>query len=392
MYYVKCNVVRGKHITTNEFIEIAKKVHGDKYNYSVTDLKHRDNKRRILIVCPIHGVFSQRVDSHLNGQGCKFCANIDKIKDTENFIIESNDKHNNKYSYEKTDLLCRDELCKVIITCPIHGDFKMAPNNHLNGKGCPLCGIEKQKISKTLTNDEFIYKAKLKHNNKYHYEKTDLLCRDEFGKVIITCPIHGDFKITPNNHLFGQGCRFCGIDGRAKKLSMTTQDFIKKSNEIYNNKYSYTKTDLMNRDEDGKVIITCSIHGDFKMSPSNHLSKHECPFCNVSKAEKEIKDLLIENGIVFEEQKRFEWLGKQSLDFYLPQHNVAIECQGLQHFKSIEYFGGDKSFKHREELDNEKLKLCKENNVRLLYYANYKLDFPYKVHTDKKILLEAIKL
>jgi len=82
------------------------------------------------------------------------------------------------------------------------------------------------------------------------------------------------------------------------------------------------------------------------------------------------------------------WLGQQHLDFYLPKFNVAIECQGEQHFNSFEYFGGEKSFKERLERDERKKILCKENNVPLLYYAASKHD---GVYNDKELLLKEIK-
>ena len=69
-------------------------------------------------------------------------------------------------------------------------------------------------------------------------------------------------------------------------------------------------------------------------------------------------------------KKNLSWLGKQSLDFYLPKYDIAIECQGIQHFEPIEFFGGEKMFEYRKNLDRNKLKLCTENNVNL-FYINY---------------------
>lgn len=79
---------------------------------------------------------------------------------------------------------------------------------------------------------------------------------------------------------------------------------------------------------------------------------------------------LDEYNIKYERQKRFDWLGRQSLDFYLPDFNIAIECQGEQHFKPIKHFGGEERFKKVIERDNKKLKLCNENNIDI-FYINY---------------------
>ena len=58
-----------------------------------------------------------------------------------------------------------------------------------------------------ITKEEFIQRASTIHNNKYLYDKVNYV--NTSTKVTITCPIHGDFKQTPNNHLQGQGCQKC---------------------------------------------------------------------------------------------------------------------------------------------------------------------------------------
>ena len=78
------------------------------------------------------------------------------------------------------------------------------------------------------------------------------------------------------------------------------------------------------------------------------------------------------------------------MDFYLPTYNTAIECQGKQHFESVEYFGGIDEFKKRKLRDKIKFQECIDNNVRLLYYADYDYDFPYEVIKDKDKLLSII--
>ena len=114
--------------------------------------------------------------------------------------------------------------------------------------------------------------------------------------------------------------------------------------------------------------------------------------CKTSHMENEIRILLKENNINFEEQKKFDWLGLQSLDFYLPDHNIAIECQGLQHFISVDYFGGNEGLLKRSALDDNKKKFCEENGIKIIYYANYdNFTFPYNVITDKKEIISILK-
>ena len=90
------------------------------------------------------------------------------------------------------------------------------------------------------------------------------------------------------------------------------------------------------------------------------------------------------------DRNTFPWLDKQHLDFYLPEYNIAIECQGEQHFKPIKHFGGDEELKLVSIRDKRKRKLCNKHNIKIVYYTNYELDFPYEVITTRKCLLESI--
>ena len=124
---------------------------------------------------------------------------------TKEFEDKSNEVHNNFYSYEK--VIYTNNHTRVIITCPKHGDFEQRPYHHLQGSGCPKCGVERQ----TLTQKEFEEKANKIHNNWYSYKKVVYI--NAHIKVIITCPKHGDFEQIPNKHLIGQGCPQCAIGG-----------------------------------------------------------------------------------------------------------------------------------------------------------------------------------
>lgn len=68
--------------------------------------------------------------------------------------------------------------------------------------------------------------------------------------------------------------------------------------------------------------------------------------------------------------KDLKWLGKQSLDFYLPEYNIAIECQGIQHFVTVDVFGGEERYRLNIKRDLFKYNKCASNNIKLLYYVN----------------------
>ena len=360
-----------------EFLEKAFKIHGNKYDYS--KVEYVNSKTKVCIICPIHGEFYQEPRLHISGCGCKQCATNKKkyFLNEKTFIEQSQKKHNNKYDYSKVEYI--NNSTKVCIICPIHGEFWQSPDNHYMGKGCPKCN------GGTLyTKDIFLSKSQQIHNNKYDYSKVNYI--NSKTKVIITCPIHGDFEQTPSSHLNGNGCPKC-----ANVLKKTVEQFINESNKIHNNKYNYSKVNYINSKT--KVIITCPIHGDFEQIPSSHLKGVGCPCCKESHLERDIANFLIENEIKFIRQKKFSWLNKQSLDFYIPEYNVAIECQGEQHFKcsKTSSFFNEEKVEKIKKLDDKKKMLCDNNYVKLLYFSDLQVDTPYYVFNSKEELLQEIK-
>ena len=369
----KCN-----EITTEEFIRRAKEIHGDKYDYSKTIYVRHDVN--VTIICPIHGEFEMSPRGHLSGCGCRECANDDKKLSQEEFIEKAKSVHGDKYDYSK--VVYMGYRSKITITCPIHGDFEQDVGGHLIGHGCPKCGLQKISVANSSDRDEFIKKAKEIHGDVYDYSKVEY--KGYQSKVIIICPIHGEFEQTPEMHLAGRGCRKCSDE----KRRMTIEEFINRSNEIHCNKYDYSKS--IYTGYNNNLIITCPIHGDFEQRPHNHLRGAGCPACNQSKLENFIRKHLLENNIPFIYQHSWPWLTyilSMRVDFFLPDLNIAIECQGLQHFEPVDYFGGEEGFEKCIDRDKRKLDLCENHGIKMIYFSNLstgaeEYQYPYKVYED----------
>ena len=104
--------------------------------------------------------------------------------------------------------------------------------------------------------------------------------------------------------------------------------------------------------------------------------------------------LLTKENILFERQRSFPWLkNKKSLllDFYLPERNIAIECQGIQHFQPVEFFGSEVAYEEATQRDKVKYELCKENGIRILYFSDKVYNFFEKIYTEDNDILEEIK-
>ena len=303
-----------------------------------------------------------------------------KKKTKEEFIKDARKKHGDKYDYSNVEYV--NNATKICIKCPKHGEFWQTPISHLRSCGCPRCGG-----TGVLTKEEFIKKAKEIHGDKYDYSKVNYV--NAHTKVCIICGEHGEFWQYPADHTNGHGCPKCGDENSREKRSSTKEKFIKKANETHKGKYDYSQVKYVNCDT--KVCIICHEHGEFKQTPDNHLQGHGCPKCNLSHLERSVMNYLDDMGITYDYQKRFNWLGKQSLDFYLPDYNVGIECQGGQHFFPVERFGGDKTFKQTLQRDKRKKALCEKHGVKLLYFGNipnYDTFLGEVVHDDVQYLID----
>lgn len=368
-----------KKKTTKEFIQGAKEIYGDLFSFD-EETKYLNNKTKVTVICKFHGRVKVQPDNFLHKHsGCPICSRVKK-KAFEEFEEQANFIHNNKYHYDKESYINTQTKTKII--CPIHGEFWQTPNNHLNGRGCSKCN------GMNISSNERIKCAKTLYNGFYDYSKSDFNRVKENTTVI--CPIHGEFITTYDRHVNQhQGCPKCG--GTRK---LTQEEFIEKLKETFGDKYDYSKTEYINMRT--KVTLICPIHGDFVKMPMELLyNKCGCPQCikdnKISVLEEEIKNCLDKHNIKYEQYKSFEWLGKLSYDFYLPDYNAAIECQGKQHFGQ----GGwskDYNFQEQFERDERKHKLSLENGVNLLYFSNVRPKNEYlgKVFIDKNDLLKSL--
>lgn len=252
----------------DDFIAKARKIHGDKYDYSKVEYVNANTK--VLIICPKHGEFLCSPSNHLKGRGCPKC--IGRFKTTDEFIKQARAIHGDKYDYSKTEYVnCKTE---VTIICPKHGEFKTKPSTHLNGHGCPLCSGGRQ-----YSLEEFLRKSKIIHGDKYDYSK--VIYTKSNKKVCIICPKHGEFWQTPVDHLQGKGCFKCAIDKHAENDKFTKEEFINKARMIHGDKYDYSKVEYINSIT--PICIICPKHGEFWQIPNNHLRGKGCSICQQKK-------------------------------------------------------------------------------------------------------------
>ena len=442
-----------KKLTTKEYIQKAREIHGDKYDYSKTD--YINSRTKVCIICPEHGPFFQVANAHLQGQGCPVCSN--NIKITTSLLLEKIRKiYGDKYDYSKVEYV--NNSTKVCIICPEHGSFFQTPNQLLSKKkGCHKCGNRK------IYNEfDFIQNAKEIHGDKYDYSQVNYI--DSRTKVCIICPEHGPFFQTPNNHIIGQGCPKCANKQRNISKTKSKEEFILSARKIHGYKYDYSKVEYVNNktkvciidikdnkefwqtpanhlkgfghnyrnkrnlDENEYIEKAKNIYGDlydynninyknlrsdislyckekdengnehgyFLVNATYHLNGRCCPLCSGSSYEKIISNELHKNNINFIYQcgkRKLKCIDNLFLDFYLPEYNIAIECQGKQHFIYNTFFHINKTKDNFKDNDIKKYQLCKNNNIDLIYFIPYDFEkYDVSFYNDKKIFKDVNKL
>lgn len=328
-----------------EWIEKVEKIHNYKYDYS--KVNYINLLTPVLIICPEHGEFHQRPSHHAHGKGCPICGfrkkshdtfinelnklkpnisviseykgvkesilvkcNIDgyewkttpwymlkkdlgncpecvKLVNKNEFIRNANIKHNNKYDYSKVNYL--NVNTKVCIICPEHGEFWQIPKDHLRNGGCDKCGRELSIKGRTKPKEDFLLACKQIHGDYYNFSNINYT--NTMTKISVICPEHGEFTISPEKMLTGQGCRLCGINKATIKKTKTRKQFLEecyKSHTGYT--YDYSKSEY--KSDKALIRIIChkkdengDEHGEFWQTPGNHISKSQgCPICGRNKS------------------------------------------------------------------------------------------------------------
>lgn len=295
------------------------------------------------------------------------------FKDTpEEFVKKAEARHGKgRYDYSEA-ILEYGKKEKVHITCNICGHrFPQNPHMHVFGNGCPKCNP----FPSSYTTET--YKEKLAETHP-HLEMISEYGKDNDDEITVRCKKHGTItKTTPHRISANKFvCRKCYDEHRVeeirKKMSAEFSKFLE--NSIYPKKYDISNIVYVNNRT--PVQLVCPIHGNFELTPfSMKMKGTGCPKCKESHLERDISILLDDAKIEHNRWHRDKWLGLLSLDFFIPEYNVAIECQGDQHVD-----GREDTFMRREgnmfadslERDLRKNRLCKEHGIDMIYILNKK--------------------
>lgn len=264
-----------KRVTTTDFINRAREVHGDRYDYS--KVTYVIAKNYVTIICPEHGEFEQWPSNHCAGYGCPGCGG-NKPLTLDGFIERANKIHKGRYDYSSVEF--KNVESKIEIKCLDHGSFLQRLFSHLKGFGCPRCGRAVTGKKLCHSRKRFVEDARLAHGDRYDYSQVKYV--NALSKVTIVCPVHGAFRQSPASHIRDVGCPKCGIDRAAAKTTKTTEYFVREAREVHGDRYDYSKVKYKTMKE--KVEIICEVHGSFWQVAVNHIkgNKAGCPGCAFS--------------------------------------------------------------------------------------------------------------
>ena len=332
-------------LTTDKFIEKAKKVHGDKYDYSLTNYEH--SKLPVIIKCSKHDkTFKTTPTVFLSGcVGCHKCitdkrSNNRKKHNTQSIIEKFKNIHGDKYDYSLVSY--ENWKIPVKIKCLQHNRiFEIKPYYFISGQlGCYLCTIEKKRTS-LLKYDPvtIINKFKSIHGNKYDYSLVKYI--DTKKKIKIICPKHGIFEQTPVSHITGRGCKKCGYELNAQNQAMPNKG--KSLGELYPNILNIWDWNSNNKSpfevsygSKSRVHLICKEGHKHTKSANYITSVNSCVQCN------QIKQKSTPELILLYELKYFykeisatpEIINGQSVDILIKSKKIIIEYDGIYFHKN----------------------------------------------------------
>jgi len=207
-------------------------------------------------------------------------------KDLNVIISELREEHKDFFFSDN----CISTDLNIEILCLKHDlNFKLKLSTYLDSKqnkcgrtGCRLCTKERRNSGRAFTKDQFVAQARSIHGGRFDYSHVDYY--NSATKVDVICKKHGLFSVLPSDHLrkSRNGCKKCANDIRGSLRTLeAAKEFSEKASKLHDNKYLYDRVAYVKSSI--KVEVVCKDHGEFWMTPNNHLGGQRCPACSGSR-------------------------------------------------------------------------------------------------------------
>jgi len=352
-----------------DIITKFREVHGNRYEYAIET--YVNMKTPMTMICKDHGEFTRTPSDHIRlKHGCRKCGweETGKAKriSWETFLEKSNTLHDNKYECIQPEEFTGYD-CLIDIRCPTHGEFKQKVKYHIMGSGCPACGRMKSgyKVETSSNNnrgmytlEEYISIIPDEHRNKHDYSKSIYLGKEH--KIEIGCKEHGEFfSQMPDKHRAGHtGCSVCIRN--SKKKMIPYQKIFERCTKKHGNSFTYDETSYNGSLTPLKyTCLNCGAVNE-RTIYAHASAGIACTFCGGATAESQIAKFLQDLNVNFVKNRRSILPDGKELDFYLPDHNIAIEHNGTYYHSEL---GNNKG----SDYHITKTNMCNEKGIQLLH-------------------------
>lgn len=346
-----------RKLTREDWILRFEAKHGHRFNYQ--NFLGLGADRKDHIKCREHNIeFEYTPRKHLKEDhgGCPSCHQRKRLAVQKQKWLNSFRKaHGEKYDYDFS--IFNGTNTKIRAKCSKHGWFEQFANDHVQGSGCPECGI----LSRRLSLSDF-KKRLSKLPYRWSFSGKDYVHGTK--SVTFHCSEHGEFEGKPVEVANGKGCKSC-------KVIVTVEDFISKAKEVHGEKWDYSSTNFEGSLK--QVHINCKTHGKFRQLPHSHLSGAGCPTCYLenrwqSAGEKRIYKLF--SGYTVKQNDR-KVLKPKELDVYIPSLRLAVECNG-------EYWHSERN-KKGVNYHLEKTLQCERQGIRLYQFWDSEVKYKFPI-------------
>jgi hypothetical protein len=308
----------------------------------------RGTQVKCCFLCEKHGEYKQQYNSHAYC-GCPKCG-YEKVGKINSISIKEMERR-------CPDMIKGQKWAGVLseykFLCKKHGVYEQSFNSHDQGRGCQICGREKNREAQCLTIEEI--------ERRYPEFVRGQEWRGAAVKYRFLCKKHGEYSQSANKHQCGRRCPKCKPDVLRKHFIISIREAEKrclgmiKGQRWLGNKANYR--------------FLCKKHGEYLQGYSNHRRGSRCPRCLESRGELIVASFLKASNFLFERQRTFDGCRNKGLlrfDFYIPKLRTLIEYQGRQHYSSVRRWGGINSFRQIQKHDRIKRRWARAKGYRLI--------------------------
>lgn len=365
-----CKICNKKDKYKYEFV----KSHIESHGYQLISVNYINKDSKLALICPKKHEFEISFGHFMRGTRCAYCSG-NKV----NYEIVRERVESQNYKLISEDYLRAAK--KLIMECPKGHRCNISWSNFRNGNRCQFCYESRRRMS----TEEFIFKSKELYGEKLDYSEVNYQSCNKY--ITLICKTHGRYKQMPQNHFKSMGCKQC----YSQSLCKSNEKFIEEAKSKHNSKYDYSFCKYIKNNI--KVTVICPTHGAYYQTPQDHLKGNGCNRCSLSKGELQIMQFLQQNNIAYSTQHIFpecKNINCLPFDFYLPEYNLCVEFQGIDHYQLIE-----RSKSYEKNLKNHQSRL-KNDQIKRNFCVNYSIDFleiPYWSYDQiPKILSDKLSL